>query len=453
MQRADSLGVDAIKIRPDVKIAGAYRVLPVATAFAGLLSAGCAPPNGDTPTLRIANWGGAGDDSEFYRTVQKVYDDFEAMHPGARIRVEGIPGSQEYVSKMLLSYVAGVAPDIVTLDASSAAVFIENGALRDLAPLISEDPDFSLDEYFPNVVGIARRGSKVHAIPIDFTPIVLYYNKRLFDDAKVPYPQPGWDFANFRRTAEKLTKRDAKGRTTQYGLAFSNWMPGWIVWLWNNGGDVLSPDGARAEGYLDSDANVEAVTFLRDLVNDGIAPSPSSAAATGVDFFANGQAAMVVTGHWAIVSYKAAPKIKVEDLGVCSLPSNLEKSVTVMYEAGMAISVQAREPELAWEYIKYFTSRKVQEKYNATGIAVCARRDVAEARASERLEREFLEIVPSARPPWGSRVEGYDFVEAVGQQAMGNILLPPDPVSKRQRNVRTELTKAARRIDAYFALR
>lgn len=407
---------------------------------------GCSPPEAPGRTLRIANWGGAGDDSEYYKTVDKIYKDFEAKHAGARIRIEGIPGSQEYVSKMLLSYVAGAAPDIVTLDASSAAVFIENGALMDLGPLIRKDPSFKLDAFFPNVVDIARRGDKVFAIPGDFTPMVVYYNKRLFDEAQEPYPKPGWNFEDFRGVAEKLTKRDPESKAvTQYGFAFSNWMPGWITWLWNNGGDVLSHDGNRASGYLDSEKNVETIEYLREMVNAGIAPSPSSAAAAGVDFFANGQAAMQISGHWSIVGLKAAPKIKMKEMGVVPVPTNLPRGVTVMYEAGLAISVQAKEPELAWEYIKYFTSRETQMLYNATGIAVDARKDVAEARASDPLERSFLDIVPTARGPWGARVEGYDFVESVGQQAMGNILNGND--------VRAELRKAARRIDAYFALR
>ena len=33
-------------------------------------------------------------------------------------------------------------------------------------------------------VNIARRGDALYAIPLDFTPMVMYYNKRLFDAAR-----------------------------------------------------------------------------------------------------------------------------------------------------------------------------------------------------------------------------------------------------------------------------
>lgn len=420
------------------------RVLLVLLALAALV--GCGPRDDGKIVLRVANWSGAGDDSEFEKTTQRIYREFEQENPGVEIRVEGIPDG--YVSKVILSFVAGTEPDVMLLDASSAAVFIDNGVLTNLSPFMAKDPEFDLDDFFPNVVDIARRGDAVYAVPNDFTPMVLYYNKRLFDAAGVPYPKPGWTFADFRETAKALTQEDL------YGFAFANWMPGWIMWLWNNGGDVLAPDGTRASGFLDSPANVETLEFLRDLiVVDRSAPSLSEAASLGVDLFANGQAAMTVSGHWALIGYANAPKgpdgkpkLVWGDLGVAPMPTNVGESHTVMYESGYAIGKNSKHKELAWKFLKYFTSERVQSLYNKSGIAVCARRDVAAERAKDPLEAQFLPLIPSARAPWGSRVEGYEIVEKVGKNALDSVLNNNAPV-------REALTKAAQRIDQEFAKR
>jgi multiple sugar transport system substrate-binding protein len=399
--------------------------------------------------VRIANWGGAGDDSEYDRLVQDFYKEFEKEHPGVDVRVESIPGSGEYVHKMILNFVAGTQPDVMVLDASSAAVFIENGLLTDLSPFLARDPEVSLDDYYANVVEIARRGEKVYAIPGDFTPMVLYYNKDLFDRAGVPYPDGSWDFEEFLETAKKLT---IPGK--QHGFVFSNWMPGWIMWLWNNGGDVLSPDGSRAQGYLDSPQNAETVAFLRDLIETHkVAPSISEAASTGVDLFANGQAAMAISGHWALVGYKNAPKddqgrpkIDWKRLGVAALPHNMPESHTVMYEAGFAIPKGSPSPELAWELVKMWTGYRLQSRYNASGIAICARKDVSQERAEDPIEAQFLPIVQTARPPWGSKVEGYEAVERIGKSMMDSVLnggVAPE----------VALRRAAERIDREFAKR
>lgn len=418
----------------------------VLLAGLALFLVGCAPSDQpETVVLRISNWSGAGDDSEFERTVRGIYEEFERRHPGVDVRVEGIPDG--YVSKVILSFVAGTEPDVMLLDASSAAIFIDNGVLTDLTPFIENDDSFRITDYFENVVDIARRGAAVYAIPNDFTPMVVYYNKRLFDGAGLPYPKAGWNFGEFRNTAKALT---IPGK--QYGFAFANWMPGWIMWLWNNGGDAI--DGRRARGVLDSPQNVETIRFLRDMIKiDRSAPSLGEAAALGVDLFANGQAAMTVSGHWALIGYANAPKgpdgepaITWDDLGVVEVPTELSESVTVMYESGYAIGRNSKHKQLAWEFIKFFTSYEVQRKYNESGIAVCARKDVARERGRDPLEAQFLPIIPSARPPHGASIEGYEIVEKVGKNALDSILNNDVPVADA-------LKRAAERIDQEFAKR
>lgn len=420
------------------------------TALCLALLAGCASLPGDAPgktILRIATWGGASEEDEFTRTIKRLWRDFEAENPGVEIREEKIPGSQEYVAKMLLSNVAGTEPDIMSLDASSAAVFINNNVLADLTPYIEQDPEFSLEDYWPNVVGIARRGSSLYAIPGDFTPMVVYYNKRLFDRAGVPYPKDDWTFDDFVRTA-RAVQTPQSGKGAKWGFKFDNWMPGWIIWVWAAGGDVLSPDGSKAAGYLDSPRTVAAVKFISDLVNRyGVAPSLSQVAAGGVNPFLNGDAAMEVAGHWEMVGIKNSTKLKVEDIGIAPWPSETGRKVTVMYEVGFAMSRRAKNPGLAWKLIKFLTSRRYQSVYQQTGIAVAARKDVARERAKgNQLEQKFLEIVPSARPPWGASVEGYDFVETEGPKMMNRVL-------NREVTPEQALREMVRRVDGYFKIK
>jgi multiple sugar transport system substrate-binding protein len=151
---------------------------------------------------------------------------------------------------------------------------------------------------------------------------------------------------------------------------------------------------------------------------------------------------MEISGHWAMVGYSVAPKdakgqplLKMEDVGVVELPTQLPKSQTVMYEAGFAIGKNCKHREAAWKFIQFMTSEYAQRKLNKTGIAVSARKDIAAERAKkDQREMEFLKIIPSARGPWGATVEGYDNVETVGQKMMDNVLqgaLPLNQALKR----------------------
>ncbi len=215
---------------------------------------GCTPESNDRPVLRISNWGGAGEDNEYDKLVNRIYKEFGEQN-NCRVQVEGIPG--EYVQKMLLNHVAGTMPDVMIVDAASAAVFVNNGMLMDLTPFIKRDAEFNIEDYYANTVKIGRREDKLFMIPGDFTPMVMYYNKDIFDAAGVAYPKAGWSFQEFLETAKKLTDPAKK----QYGFAFANWMPGWIMWIWNNGGDVLSPDGKTASGYFDSPSRWRRSSF------------------------------------------------------------------------------------------------------------------------------------------------------------------------------------------------
>jgi multiple sugar transport system substrate-binding protein len=260
----------------------------------------------------------------------------------------------------------------------------------------------------------------------------------------VPYPEDDWTFDDFMEKARKL-RDPKKGR---WAFKFDNWMPGWIVWIWANGGDVLSPNGDKATGYFNSPKTIEAVKFVNDMINkDHVAPNLSEVAAGGVNPFLNGDAAMEVAGHWEMVGIKSATGIKLSDIGVAPWPTTLKKPVTVMYEVGFSMSKHCKHPELAWKFIKFVTSKRYQSVYQSTGIAVCARKDVALERAEgNALEKKFLDIVPSARSPWGASVEGYDYVETEGPKLVGRVL-------NREISVEQALNEVSERIDGYFKIK
>jgi multiple sugar transport system substrate-binding protein len=400
--------------------------------------AGCSGPA--HIVLRVSNWGAVGDDSRAAQIEREVYREFELEHPGVEVQIENTPGTQEYVQKQLLSYVAQTEPDVIRLDASSAAVFMDNGVVRDLTSFVNGSKGIKLGDYFPNVVDIARKGYSLYAIPVDFTPLVVYYNEKLFDAAEVPYPSADWTWDEFLAKARALTRGE------QYGYTLTNWMAGWLPWIWTAGGDVIGPDG-KAEGAADATSTVQAVTWIRDLVTkEKVAPSFSQLAAEGASPFSNGTAAMETSGHWNLWGLASAPKIELSRIGIAPLPVAKRgmKPVTVLYEAGLSIGAHCRNPDLAWDFIRYFTSQAVQRKMQTTGIGVCARKDIAFERAVNERERTFLQLIPTGRKPWGATIEAYDFVEAEGEKAM-------DAIMKSGRDPRVTLHDLAVKVDRELA--
>ncbi len=393
------------------------RGLFVACLF-GLAS--CSGGDGKT-VLRVAKWGALADDSEYSLALGRAYKEFEAAHPGVEVQIETIPNSAEYFRKLLLGHIAGSVPDVVTVDASSAHTLLSKGVLMRLDGGATRGSGIKPGDYFENVSAAFSFDGGQYAVPLDFTPMVVYYNKDLFDAAGVAYPEPGWSWSDFRAKAKALS---GEGR---YGFKVVSWMPGWVMWLWNNGGGVFEArvDGGEQRLAIDSSPNREAVGFLTGLVlGDKSAPSLSHGAASGIDPFANGECAMEVNGHWAMVGYRSAKGIRLDRIGVVPLPRNGGgPSSTVFYAAGLGVGGTTKHKDLALAFVRHMTSYKVQKSLNVTGIAVCARKDVAaEAAKSDPREQAFLRIVPSAVPPTGSYAEGYDFVETEGDKMMSSVL-------------------------------
>jgi multiple sugar transport system substrate-binding protein len=419
-----------------------YVVLAIGVTATNLCGRCDNDPSDRRTVLRVANWGGPSVDASFMRTEREIWDEFERRHPDVRLQIENIPGFGQYVPKLLMTYVSGNPPDVISLDGSSAAVFINNDLLADLTPLIRKDKGFDLNDYFPNVLDIARRDGRLYAIPLDFTPMVMLYNRRIFDEAGVPYPRDGWTWKEFLETAKRLTVTAPGASTpTRFGFNFQKEMPLWFPWIWANGGDVLSPDGRHAVGYLDGPATVETITFLTDLIRKyRVAPSLSQSAAAGVDLFRAGRAAMTMTGHWSLIEYR----VDKMDIGVTTIPTQIGRPVTVLYATGLAISRASRHKDLAWEYVKYLTSEAVQKKRVAGGLAISGNRKAAESFAGTPVEDAFLAQVKYARAPWGSRVESYELVEDLGREMIEDILNGGVPVkeaaSRTARLIETELS-------------
>jgi multiple sugar transport system substrate-binding protein len=410
-----------------------------------LLLAALMPGCGDEPAapgiiLRVANWGSPAVVSDFLRLERELKAEFEAAHPGVRVQIEQIPGEGQFAPKVLMMHVTGSAPDVIQLDASAAAVFIDNGVVADLAPRMRADPEFRLEDYFPTVIDVFRRNEAAYAVPLDFTPMVIYYNKRIFDEAGVPYPREGWTWADFLSVAKRLTIHPPGARApTRYGVNFENWMAYWLLWLWTNGGDVLSPDGRRASGFLDGPQSTSAVQFIADLIDQQrVAPSPAERAAAGVDLFRAGRAAMDLKGHWMWLDYRADGL----DIGVVGLPTNGVAPVTVVYASGLAVMSKAAHPDLAWEYVKFMTTRGVQVRRVASGLAISGNRAAAAEYAGNPVEDAFLRQVQYARPPWGARVERYPYIEDLGREMMENILVGGQPVPEALRRTAAMIDSA-----------
>ncbi len=107
---------------------------------------------------------------------------------------------------------AGNAPDIVgPVGKMGRASF--QGAWADIEPLAKE-AGFDLAKYDPALLEFTKDEGVLVGIPFALFPSMIYYNKALFDEAKLPYPPQkvgekyqgkDWNLDTFTELARKLT--------------------------------------------------------------------------------------------------------------------------------------------------------------------------------------------------------------------------------------------------------
>jgi len=383
-------------------------------------------------TLRVVNWA---PDLELL-LEQRIAHRFEEGHPGVRVIVESVAAN--FGEKLVTAIVSGAPPDVFLLDVPDIPAFVDRGLVLDLAP-------------YAGRIGYDTRAD---ALPKDFTPMVVLYNRTLFRRLGVADPPgDGWSWAQFEGTCRELVREAAAdGSPGVYAVDLPRNLYEWIPFVWSGGGDILDPTGSRASGWLDSPQTVAAFAFLAGLVETWHVAPPVQFLRTGdpsrMGRFYSGRQAMVVSGHWAlptILKYAERGRL---DVAIAPIPHREgEKTVTPIYVSGWAVPANVRHKRLAVELAGFLAGPEAQRIRAETRLGIPALRPVAEARAAADptgVETAFLAQAQRGRMPWGAVVRDFHKVEELSFDVMDRHLLRGEDLGSAAREV-------AREIDAALA--
>src|SRR4051812_20728964 len=234
-------------------------------------SASDAGYTGPEATISYSIWG---DPSEI-KNQQAVVDAFHVVNPKITVKVT-VSDWDTYWDKLQTGIAGGDAPDVFAMDGPLFPDYQTRDVLLDLKPYIDKS-GYDLGQLADQAVGDFKTTGGQFGLPRDLNVIALFYNKKMFDAASVPYPDDTWDWAKLVEVGKQLTKdANGDGKTDQWGLytETSDMENYWSSLVWQNGGDILAAD--RKSTVLDSDAAVGGIQFLQDLIwKDKIVPDPA----------------------------------------------------------------------------------------------------------------------------------------------------------------------------------
>lgn len=281
--------------------------------------------------------------------VQAVVNAFVAENPNYRVTVLGYdPATYDQV--LLTDISAGTLPDLFVSADVFTKPFFEAGLTADLRPLANET-GFDLEAFDDKFLALAEYEDKIGFLPRAADVVVTYYNKRLFDEAGIPYPTAEWTYADMLDAAEKLTVRDADGTTTQYGAtAGYTWWAYWVPMVLAEGGQILSDD--NTEAVFNSPEGMRAWGVIFDGLLNGWFVPPSVQNTMGGEYvpFQNGTAAMTFTIRGLTPTFREQ---LADDWDVTLVPMGSAGRKTGMGTMGYALSSQTEDPQAAWKLLDY----------------------------------------------------------------------------------------------------
>jgi multiple sugar transport system substrate-binding protein len=334
----------------------------IAAAAALLLTAACTPAPKET---KIAEKGtevsGTVELWHFFTereaaAIDTVIKDFTSTHPNIKVTVK--PGQDD--SKMTQAIGGGQGPDVgLSYSTDIVGQFCASGAWLDLGQYLTRDK-VNLDGFPQTVREYTQYKNKRCAMPVLADAYGLYYNKKLFAEAGIAGPPKTLE--EFADAAKKLTKRSADGTIQTAGF-----LPLWG--FYENapshlgpmvGGQWLKGDGTSAIGT--DPAWQTLLKWQKELVDwYGFDKLEAFRASLGDEYsdanaFQKGQVAMNFDGEYRIAFAKdQAPDLQ---FGVAPMPTSSPDRYGAGYVTGNVIGISrtAKNPEAAWELIKYLTT-------------------------------------------------------------------------------------------------
>jgi len=327
------------------------RILIILGVMTATLLAGCAgndaesegaagENDGEQITLQVMTWN---NNPEGTRQEQEVFDAYTEENPN--VTIEQVSATyDEYNERVLTMASGGNLPDLIWLQPGSFATLVENDILMDLTSRVEEE--INIDELQPGILELGQVNEGQYGMIRDRSTVQMGYNKDLFDEMGVEYPEDDWTMDEFLDIAQQLTIQEGD-RTTQFGI--ENFYLKELLTSYDT--YIIDPD--THEVTLDSPEALEAIEFSQDLINE-YNVQPTGAQTEGIsNLFLSGTAAMRMTGPWDWVEYEANADFEFD---VVPLPiANDTGTLSPASYLPIGMSTDTDHPEETWELLKYLT--------------------------------------------------------------------------------------------------
>ncbi|GAA2393736.1 extracellular solute-binding protein [Dactylosporangium salmoneum] len=344
-------------------------------AVAALSVTGCAAATGnapavlgyaaDRPPVTIDFWympaGGAVQDEAVVAETKA----FHADHPNITVNPVRVVW-EDALTRISTASTSGEGPDVTQLGTTWVGGFSALGALRpytkaEIAAVGGQSAFAAASWSSSHLAG----SSQTTAMPWLVDIRSLFYRTDVLAKAGL---DPDTAFATWESFEATLAKIKADGGGVA-PLAIGNQNTFGIIhnvapFIWGAGGDLLDETGTHSR--LAEPAAVDAVSYYQRLVSLYDDPAAMKLISSDVpDAFARGMGAVTIDNSQSIADFLANPDRAGLQAGWGTAPMPAGKAGRFGFLGGsnLAILKGARHPDAAFEWVRFLTSQKSQQRY------------------------------------------------------------------------------------------
>ena len=382
------------------------------------------------PKVDLGFWNGfTGGDGPFMR---QLVEEFSTQHGNINVKMNTVEWVN-YYQQVPAAVRSGQGPDVAIMHVDQLATNAARGVIIPLDDVASalqlKEGDFA-----PAVWEAGIYNNQRYGIPLDMHPFALYYNKTLMEQAGLDPNKPPQTREEYEGALQEFKANGIQGSWVSPFLFTGTFQ--WQTLLWQFGGDLYNEDATQAT--FNSDAGVEALTWMVDLVKNGHSPKNVAQDAELVAY-QNDKNAFHWNGIWQINTFK-----EIDDLewGVAPVPQIGSEKAVWANSHNFVIANKQPLDENKVQASKVFINWISQQSIEwAKAGQVPARKSVRESQAFQSLEEQsqlaqqvpYVHFVPSV--PGIADVQTTTFEQAVNEA----VLLKKEP--------KAALDEAASRAD------
>jgi len=247
---------------------------------------------------------------------------------------------------------ANQLPDVIYVHGSRCFPWSHEGLLISIDEQAKADADFNVDGIWEEALRLYRYEGELHTIPYDHGPIILGYNKTMFDEVGMDYPNEDWTMDDFRDAALALTIPGERwGYSGYYSTINLGNEPG-VAHLGPWGGATFNDDETGL--LLDTEGSRAALNFWFSMMHEDHAiPNAEETSSFPAAIYLSGQVGMLGLATWGTPEMSDFATF---DWDVAPWPTGPEGRITGSFGSGYGVTRDSQNPDAGWRFLSAYLS-------------------------------------------------------------------------------------------------